>query len=42
VMLMDAEGKATRVGYHVEGGKKTRIARTTGGNIAETKSKTKK
>ena len=39
VALMDAEGKATRVGYQVEGKVKTRIARTTGATIAEAKSK---
>src|ERR1700761_3698614 len=32
VMLMDAEGKPTRVGFQIDGDKKTRIARTTGGN----------
>src|SRR5579875_1263767 len=37
VMLVDSEGKRTRVGYHIDGGKKTRIARTNGGNIAEKK-----
>src|ERR1700760_2258626 len=31
VMLMDSDGKATRVGYNVEGDKKTRVARTNGG-----------
>ena len=41
VMLMDSDGKATRVGYNVEGDKKTRIARSNGGNIAEKKSKRK-
>ena len=39
VMLVDSEGKGTRVGYQVEGDKKTRIARTTGGVIAEKKFK---
>jgi large subunit ribosomal protein L24 len=42
VMLMDAEGKPTRVGFQVEGDKKTRIARTTGGNIEEKKTATAK
>jgi large subunit ribosomal protein L24 len=37
VMLIDSEGKATRVGYNVAGDKKTRIARTNGSNIAESK-----
>jgi len=35
VMLVDSEGKATRVGYQIEGEKKTRIARTNGGAIPE-------
>jgi large subunit ribosomal protein L24 len=39
VMLMDSEGHKTRVGYQIEGEKKTRIARTNGGTIAEKKSK---
>ncbi len=34
VMLVDAEGKKTRVGYKVEGDKKVRVARTTGAEIA--------
>jgi large subunit ribosomal protein L24 len=38
VMLVDSEGKKTRVGFKVEGETKTRIARTNGGTIAETKS----
>ena len=37
VMVVDSEGKPTRVGYSVEGGKKTRIARSNGANIAEPK-----
>jgi len=37
VMLVDSDGNKTRVGYHVEGEKKTRIARSNGGNIAEKK-----
>jgi large subunit ribosomal protein L24 len=37
VMLVDSEGKKTRVGYSVEGDKKTRIARTNGVAIAENK-----
>ena len=39
VMLIDSEGKPTRVGYQVEGEKKTRIARSNGGVIAEKKFK---
>lgn len=35
VMLVDSEGKKTRVGYHVEGDVKTRVARSNGGAIAE-------
>ena len=37
VMLMDSEGHKTRVGYQVEGEKKTRVARTNGGTIADKK-----
>src|ERR1700683_2352703 len=33
VALLDSEGNATRVGFHVEGAKKTRIARSNGGTI---------
>ena len=36
-MLLDSEGHKTRVGFQVEGDKKTRIARTNGGAIAEKK-----
>ena len=39
VMLVDSEGKGTRIGHQVDGDKKTRIARTTGGVIAEKKFK---
>jgi large subunit ribosomal protein L24 len=39
VMLVDSEGKATRVGFQVEGDKKTRIARTNGGVIEDKKFK---
>jgi large subunit ribosomal protein L24 len=35
VMLVDSEGKGTRVGYQIDGDKKTRIARTNGGVISE-------
>jgi len=37
VMLVDSEGKRTRVGYQIDGETKTRIARTNGGVIAEKK-----
>ena len=37
VMLLDSEGNKTRVGYLVEGAKKTRIARSNGGAIVEKK-----
>ena len=33
VSLMDAEGKATKVGYKMEGDKKVRVAKTTGKNL---------
>ncbi len=39
VMLVDSEGKKTRVGYHVAEGKKTRIARSNGVAIEEKSSK---
>jgi large subunit ribosomal protein L24 len=42
VMLVDSEGNKTRVGFQVEGEKKTRIARTNGGAIAEKKPAVKK
>jgi large subunit ribosomal protein L24 len=42
VMLLDSEGKKTRVGFKVEGESKTRIARTNGGAIAEKKVAAKK
>ena len=42
VMLIDSEGNKTRVGYHVEGDTKTRIARSNGGAIVEKKSTAKK
>jgi len=35
VMLVDSEGKGTRVGYQIEGDKKTRVARTNGVTIAD-------
>ncbi len=37
VMLLDADGKVTRVGYSVADGKKVRVAKSNGANIAETK-----
>ncbi len=39
VMLLDSEGKATRVGYRFDGDKKIRIARSNGSDVAETVSK---
>jgi large subunit ribosomal protein L24 len=40
VMLLDSDGKPTRVGYqNSPDGKKTRVARSNGANIAESKSK---
>ena len=39
VMLVDSDGKGTRIGYQVEGDKKARIARTNGGVIADAKFK---
>ena len=37
VMLVDSEGKKTRIGYQIDGEKKTRIARSNGVAIAEKK-----
>ena len=37
VMLADSEGNKTRIGYQVEGDKKTRVARSNGGIIVEKK-----
>src|SRR5579859_4096286 len=37
VMLVDAEGKKTRVGTRVEGDKKVRISKASGSTIAEKK-----
>ena len=37
VMLLDAEGNATRVGYRFEGDKKIRVARSTNTDIVEQK-----
>jgi large subunit ribosomal protein L24 len=37
VALLDSEGKKTRVGFQIDGEKKTRIARTNGGAIVEKK-----
>jgi large subunit ribosomal protein L24 len=40
VMLLDSDGKPTRVGYQVSAeGKKSRVARSNGANIAEPKAK---
>jgi large subunit ribosomal protein L24 len=35
VMLVDSEGNKTRVGFQIDGDKKSRIARSNGGAIAE-------
>jgi large subunit ribosomal protein L24 len=37
VMLVDSDGKKTRVGYQIDGDKKTRVARSNGVTIAESK-----
>jgi large subunit ribosomal protein L24 len=37
VSLIDSEGRATRAGFHFDGDKKVRIARTNGGTLAEKK-----
>jgi large subunit ribosomal protein L24 len=37
VMLLDADGKATRVGYRFDGDKKIRVARSNNTDIAEQK-----
>ena len=37
VMLVDAEGKATRVGYRFDGDKKIRVARSNNSDIVEQK-----
>jgi large subunit ribosomal protein L24 len=42
VMLLDSEGNKTRVGYQIDGDKKTRIARSNGGAIVEKKAAEKK
>ena len=39
VMLLDSDGNATRVGYQIADGKKIRIARSNGANIADKKGK---
>lgn len=39
VMLADSSGKGTRIGFQIDGDKKTRIARSNGGQIAEQKAK---
>ena len=35
VMLLDGEGKRTRFGSHTDGGKKVRVAKTTGATLAD-------
>lgn len=35
VMLVDSEGKATRVGYKIEGETKTRVAKSNGASLAD-------
>jgi large subunit ribosomal protein L24 len=42
VMLVDSEGKKTRVGFKIEGDSKTRVARSNGGAIVEKKTATAK
>ncbi|MDP9038367.1 MAG: 50S ribosomal protein L24 [Acidobacteriota bacterium] len=37
VMLLDGDGKRTRIGSRVEGDRKFRVARTTGATIADKK-----
>lgn len=37
VSLVDSEGKKTRVGYQIEGEKKTRVARSNGVTLADAK-----
>ena len=37
VMLLDAEGKRTRIGSRMEGDRRVRVARTTGAVIADKK-----
>ncbi|GAC1424094.1 MAG: 50S ribosomal protein L24 [Acidobacteriaceae bacterium] len=37
VMLLDADGKRTRIGSRVEGDRKVRVAKTTGSVIADKK-----
>lgn len=41
VMLLDSEGNKTRVGYQIDGDKKTRVARSNGVSIAEKKAAAK-
>ena len=41
VMVLDSEGKKTRIGFQIDGDKKSRVARSNGVTIAET-AKTKK
>lgn len=42
VMLLDSDGKKTRIGYQVEGDKKVRVARSNGVTITEKKTKAAK
>jgi large subunit ribosomal protein L24 len=42
VMLVDSEGNRTRIGFQIEGDKKTRIARTNGGALEVKKEAAKK
>jgi large subunit ribosomal protein L24 len=42
VMLLDSDGKKTRVGFSVADGKKTRVARSNGAEIVEKKTATAK
>ena len=41
VMLLDSEGKKTRVGFQIDGDKKSRVARSNGVTIVETAKATK-
>lgn len=41
VMVLDSEGKKTRIGFQIDGDKKSRVARSNGVTIAETAKATK-
>ena len=41
VMVLDSEGKKTRIGFQIDGDKKSRVARSNGVTIAETAKTTK-